>query len=91
VYVHPWPWFTVNALPPALTVPVLAAPVLGATLSCTVPVPLPVPPAVIVIQESGVEADHAQPADDCTSNDVGPPPFGTVALAGAIVNEQPCP
>jgi len=55
--------------PPTVIVPVRAAPVLAATLYVKVPLPLPVAPAVMLIQVSDRVAVHAHPAAVVTVTD----------------------
>ena len=65
---------TMNVCPPTTTVPARNPPVaLAATLSDTVPVPVPVAPDVTVIQLALLVAVHAQPVVPVTAIDTGPP------------------
>ena len=52
---------TVNVCPAIVIVPVVVAPVFGATEKATVPLPLPLAPVVTVIQEALLTAVHSQP------------------------------
>jgi hypothetical protein len=56
-----------------------------------VPVPDPLPPAVIAIHASLLDADQAQPLAVVTVTFPVPPPAGTLAEVGAIANVQPEP
>ena len=51
----------VNARPAAVMTPVLAGPLLGATVNPTVPSPVPVEPDVTVTHEESLVALHGQP------------------------------
>ena len=52
---------TVNVWPAIVSVPLRAAPVLAATLNSTDPLPLPLAPEVMLIQDALVDAVHVQP------------------------------
>lgn len=83
-------WLTVNVCPAIVTVPLRAAPVVAATLSPTVPAPVPAPPAVTVIH-GAFDADvqlHPSPAD--TDTEADPPLAGIGWDVGAIVYAQAC-
>jgi hypothetical protein len=57
----------VNVLPPIVIVPVrLPGPSFLVTLNFTVPLPVPLSPSVIVIQEAFVVAVHVQPVPAVT-------------------------
>lgn len=58
---------TVNVWPATVIVPVRAAPVFAATLKVTLPLPLPVAPAVIAIHEALLVAVHPQPLPAVTA------------------------
>ena len=74
-----WVW------PAIVIVPVRAAPVLAAAVKATVPLPLPLAPAVIVIHCAAEFAVHPQPGGDVTPIGVPAPPVApTVWLAGVI-------
>ena len=76
---------TVKVCPPIVTVPVRKASVaLIATLSATAPLPVPVAPAVTVIQAALLAAVHAHPVVPVTATDTGPP----VALALWLVGDR---
>ena len=51
-----------NVWPPIVAVPVRAIPVLAAAFNVTAPFPLPLEPAVTVIQAALLVVVHAQPA-----------------------------
>jgi hypothetical protein len=61
------------------------APVLAATLKVVVPLPVPLAPAVRVIQVAPLVAVQAQPLLAATLELPLPPPYGNEALAGEIV------
>jgi hypothetical protein len=64
---------TVNVCPPIVSVPVRDDPLLAAIVKLTVPLPLPVGPAVIVSQLTPGAAVHAQPLPAVTVTDPVPP------------------
>src|SRR4051794_26917664 len=66
-----------------------ALPVVAATLYCTVPLPVPLAPAVTVIQETVLAAVHAHPAAVVTATLPVAPAAGGDAVAGAIAIAQP--
>jgi len=70
-------------------VPVRGAPVFMATENCVTPAPLPLAPAVMVIQESLLVAVHAQPVAVVTLTLPVPLEAEKFWLVGLIVNEQP--
>ena len=79
----------VKPSPPATMVPVRLAPAFGATVNSTLPLPLPLAPDVIVIQEAPVTAVQEQLLPDAvTANEPAPPPAGTVAPVGFNVYVQ---
>jgi hypothetical protein len=83
---------TVNVLPPAVNVPVReVVAVFACTLYPTLPLPLPVPPAVMLIQLAPLVAVHPQPAGAVTLIVPPPPPATTVADAGEIVGAHGTP
>jgi hypothetical protein len=59
--------------PAILSVPLLAAPVFGATAKATAPLPLPVAPDEIVTKVALLVAVHAHPAAAVTGTDPVPP------------------
>jgi hypothetical protein len=63
-----------------VSVPARVAPEFAAMLKLTVPLPVPVLPAMIVIQESRLAAVHAQPDPELTATVPDPPPAATVWL-----------
>ena len=65
--------------PPTVTVPIRAVvAVLAATLSDTEPLPVPVAPAVTVIQLALLVAVRAHPVVPVTVSDTGPPAAATL-------------
>src|SRR4051794_6321658 len=58
---HPLVGFTVNVWPPMVSVPVREPAWLAAALTCTVPLPLPLAPAVIDSHDALLVAVHVQP------------------------------
>jgi hypothetical protein len=85
------PWFTVNVRPAMVNVPDRAGPFVAATLKLTLPLPLPVAPEAMVIQEALLAAVHAQLAPAVTETVPSPPEAGTDRVSGDIANVQPCP
>ena len=79
-------WLTVKVCPATVTVPVRAVPAgLAATLSATVPPPVPLAPEVTVIQLALLVAPKAQSAVPVTVTDSDAPDAATLDwLAGAI-------
>jgi hypothetical protein len=65
--------------------------VLAATLYPTEPLPVPLVPLVIVIQDTGLEAVHVHAAGSVTATVPCAPPEPTEALTGAIVAVQTTP
>jgi hypothetical protein len=80
--VQPCDCTIVTARPAIVAVPVRAGPLVAAMDTVTDPDPLPLPPAVIVIHASLVEAVHAHPAALVTDTVRVPPPGSTVRLSG---------
>jgi hypothetical protein len=80
---------TVNVWPPIVSVPDRGPPEFDATLYCTVPLPLPLPPDVTVIQDALLPAVHGQPPPAVTDTLPVPPPAGAFAFVGEIEIEQP--
>ncbi len=70
-------------------VPVRCGPALAATEKFVVPLPLPLAPAVMVIQAALLVAAHAQPVAVVTLTLLVPPEAVKVWLVGLMVNEQP--
>ncbi len=97
----PAAWFTVNVTPPIETVPVRAAAmVFAATVYESVPLPVPVPPAVTVIHASLLIAVQPQPVgaltvttldvpDDVVDTDAGETPETQLTPACVTVNVWP--
>ncbi len=82
----------VNACPPIVSVDDRAdVPVFAATENATVPLPLPLAPEVIVTQESGVVAVHAQAAAAVTVTLPLPPDAATACDVGVIVMSHGMP
>ena len=69
-----------------VTVPVRLAPLFAANDSATLPLPLPLLPVVIAIQESFDVAVQAQPAVVVTATVIDDVPAGTFAACGLIAN-----
>ena len=85
-YVQPLACVTVCVCPPIVTVAVRTGPVFAATLRFTVPLAVPLAPAVIVSQFCEGVAVQLQPVAAVTVIDVAAPPAaGTDCDAGAIV------
>jgi hypothetical protein len=79
-------WLTVNVRPPIDAVPVRATPVLAAADTVTLPLPVPLAPAVIVSHDALEVAVHAHDeADAVTATAAVPPSAAMVALDGEIV------
>lgn len=76
---------TVNVWPATVRVPVLAAPVLAATLKLTMPLPDPVRLPSTVIQVAFDAALQVQPAAVVTFVDPLPPVESTLWLLGEMV------
>jgi hypothetical protein len=75
-------WFTVNACPPIVTLPLRAAPVLLANAMLIVAVPVPELPLVTPIQPATAVTDHWQPAGLVMVNDAVPASAATDTLCG---------
>lgn len=71
-----------NDCPPTVIVPLRAAPGLADTENPTVPLPLPEPPAVTVIQDALAEAVQEHQLPDDTEKLPVPPGLSTDWLAG---------
>lgn len=76
-------------MPAIVSVEVRDAPGFGSTMNCTVPLPVPLVPAVIRAHGSGAEAlhVHALPAD--TDTLPVPPAAGIVTVVALSEYEQP--
>jgi len=74
----------VNVWPPAVIVPVRAAPAFAPTLNATVPLPVPDPPLVIEIHDAPADAVHAHQVEVVTAKLPDPPPPSTDWLAGEM-------
>ena len=75
---------TVNVCPPAVKVPIRAAPVFAATVNATVPLPVPDVPLVSVIHATFDAAVHGQPLEVLTFVEPLPPFAPMSALEGEI-------
>jgi hypothetical protein len=81
---------TVYTLPAIVTVPVRdAVPVFAATLSDTVPLPLPEEPEATVIHATLLSADHPHEVPAVTPTVNVPPPEPADWLAGEMLKVQP--
>ena len=79
-------WLTVKVRVAIVSVPVRAVPVLAATVKPTDPLPVPVAPDVIVIQDALLFAVHRHALVVVTATGVPvPPAAATFWLVGAIV------
>ena len=88
---QPLPWFSVKVWPPIVSAPDRGAPELAATLYCTVPLPVPLAPDVIVSQGALLAAVHEQPSPALTVTLPVPPLTGAFPLVDPIEMEQPLP
>ena len=80
---------TVTVLPAIVTVPIRSAlPVFAATVSETLPVPVPDAPLAIVIQLALEAADQSHVSVAVTATDTEPPSEATAAVAGETVGLQ---
>ena len=80
----------VAVCPATVIVPDRLAPVFAATDSATLPLPVPLAPAVIEIHVAFVVAVHAQPDPAVTVSGVAVPPDAAIDCApGATANVQP--
>src|SRR3954468_21190573 len=70
------------AVPATVRVAVRSAPVLAATVNWTVPLPLPVAPAVMLRNAALLVAVHAQPDPPVTATDPVPPSAANAVVAG---------
>jgi hypothetical protein len=68
-----------------LIVPVRDGPVFAAAVKPTVPLPLPLPPLVTVIQPTSLSAVHTQPEVVATEKVELPPPTGIARLVGVTL------
>jgi hypothetical protein len=84
------PWLTVSSSPPIVTVPLRAAPVFAATFRVTLPLPIPLAPALTVIQDAFDVAVHAQPAGAVTMIGAPAPPADeSDCVVGLMMYEHP--
>jgi hypothetical protein len=82
---------TVTVTPAIVSVPVRAAPALGATVKVTVPLSTPPVPDVTEIHDTLLTTDHAQPGEVPTDTDVPVVPApGTETLDGMTLAKQAC-
>src|SRR5213593_3462988 len=73
-----------------VSVPLRGAPVaFASTVNCTLPLPAPLVPAVIVIHGTLLTAVHTQPPPEVTVTVPGPPATGTFCADGAMVKVHP--
>src|SRR6478735_11150265 len=82
-------WVTVPLWPAIVSMPVRGPP--GAALNWTVPLPVPVAPAVMDSHAALLLAVHAQPAAPVTVTLPVPPCAGTLPDVGSIANVQLAP
>jgi hypothetical protein len=82
---------TVNVCPAIVIVPDRPGPFVEATVKFTVPLPVPLAPAVIVIHDCELAAVHAQPPPAVTVTDPLPPAGATDCESGEIENVHPFP
>jgi hypothetical protein len=87
--VHPVSCVIVNVCPAAVIVPDRAAAVFAAALNCTVPLPVPLAPDVIVIHGAFAAAVHEQEPLPTTLNEPPPPPAGTDCPGADSTRVQP--
>jgi hypothetical protein len=80
---------TVKVCPATVIVPVRDALWLALTVNCTVPLPLPLAPPVIVIQATLLVAAQSQPVTVVTLTEPDPPLAVKNWLVGLMENEQP--
>jgi hypothetical protein len=85
VNVQPDSWLMVTVRPATVTLPDLAGPVFAATEISVAPGPVPLPPAVTVIQGDGFPAVQAHSAAVVTSMRAAPPPAGEGTVSGLTV------
>ena len=88
---HPLSCWTVNVRPAAVTAPVRRAPEFAVVSIRTLPFPLPLAPAAILIQGTSSVAVQLQPSGVRTSNSATPPAAAIVAPSGASVAAQAWP
>jgi hypothetical protein len=82
-------WVIVATCPATVTVPLRLAPVLAAIDSATLPLPEPLAPAVMTIQDTLGVAVQAQPLPAVTLSGVAVPPAATIDCAlGANAKEH---
>jgi hypothetical protein len=85
-------WVTVKLRPAIVSVAVRAADVVfEAAAKVTVPLPVPLDPAVTVTQLAPLVAVHAQPVVVVTATLPVPPAAEVACVSGEMLNEQPKP
>src|SRR4051812_24395089 len=89
VNVQPCDCNTVTVWPATVSVPVLDAPLVAATLNATEPRPVPLAPAVTVIHGSREAAVQAQPLSVPTLTVRVPPAASMVCVSGVTSKAQP--
>jgi hypothetical protein len=89
--VQPSPCCTVTVCPATVIVPERDGPLVAAARKLTLPLPLPLAPETIVIQDALLAAVHPQPEPAVTATDASPPAAGTARVSGDTENVQPCP
>ena len=90
-YEQPFPCWTVNVCPPAVIAPLRDGPPLGATVKLTLPVPVPLPPAEMVIHGTAEDAVQPHPPPVWTLKVPCPPLSPMLALVDDSENVQPEP
>jgi hypothetical protein len=88
---QPLPWLTVNVWPAIVIVPDRWPPAVAGALYCTVPLPVPLAPELIVSHEALLVAVHEQPAPAVTATVPAHPADGMLAVVGEIEYVQPLP
>jgi hypothetical protein len=91
VTVQPLACVSANVWPPMVSVAERGPPLVALTAYCTVPLPLPFAPEVIVSHGALLVALQAQSAPAVTLTLPAPPAAATFAVEGLIANEQPLP
>src|SRR5437870_990414 len=74
--------------PATSTVPVRGPPLFAETVRPTLPLPVPLDPALTVIQSDWLTAVHPQVPPDCTFTAIDPPCAGTVVFETVTSNRQ---
>jgi hypothetical protein len=81
-------WVTVTVWPATVSVPVRAGPLLAAIETVTLPFPVPLLPAVMVMNDALLVAVHVDVQLVVTLITPVPPLASTLALVGETVNEH---